>query len=357
MFASAYRRRNNQIISIMVLVGIIAGLVFALLSDGIEHPMPLLNAMIGGGFLGLYTALIEIRLITPRFRRRIRFIHMMVLRIFLYALMTVLVLFLVFSVSRVFWFNLSIREVWASQEFQDMISREFLIAVLYAVVMTGFVIFTLQMVRKIGPSFLVNMISGKFYHPRNSRMIFMFLQIDDAETISRDLGLLSYYNFFNDIIYDITPPIVAFNAHIYQYVDNEMVFYWYPAEGRSEAACIRTYFAFLDRLYEQREKYLSRYNTFPSLLAAIHIGEVVQGEIGYGKTEIDFYGDVLNTCSRILQKTTAESPLIISSELKTLIDLPDIYTVKPLGDMNLRGKANPINLYSIFEKPIKSLPA
>jgi len=356
MFTKAYHRRNFRIMQVMMLTGIAAGLIFTLLSDGIGDPLPMLNAVISGAMLGLYTAIIEIQLITPRFRRRIRFLPMMVLRIFLYTLTTIFILLLVFSVSRIFWYNLSIQEVWASNEFREVLRKEFLIVVLYAVVVTGIVVFAYQITRKIGPRFMINMISGRYYHPRKSRMIFMFLQVADAERISRELGLLSYYNFFNDIIYDITPPLLAFKGHIYQYVDKEMVFYWHPADGRADAACIRSYFAFCDRLYEYREKYLTRYNTFPVLHTAIHIGDVVQGEIGYGKTEIDFYGDVLNTASRMLNETSPESPLVISSDLRSLLDLPDIYGISPLGEINLRGKSQLVGLYRVQEQALKTLP-
>lgn len=187
-------------------------------------------------------------------------------------------------------------------------------------------------------------------------MIFMFLQIDEAESISRELGLLKFYNFFNDIIYDITPPLIAFRGRIYQYVDNEIVFYWHPEEGRKDGACLRAFYGFCDRLYEHREKYLNQYGVYPVLKAALHVGDVVQGEIGYGKTEIDFSGDVLNTCSRILQKTNLENQVVISSDLKDLLDLPSIYASDALGAISLEGKSKPLALFRTYEKPVESMP-
>lgn len=356
MYTRAYRRRNIRITWIMITAGVLAGLIFAVLSDGVDRLMPLLNAVVGGSLLGLYTALIEIRLMTPRFRRSIRFLPMMLLRIFIYTFMTIIILLLVFTVSRMFWFGLGFRQVWMSDDFHRMLREDFLIIVIYAVGVTGIVIFCYQIARKIGPNFLLNMITGNYYHPRRHRMIFMFLQIDEAESISRELGLLKFYNFFNDIIYDITPPLIAFRGHIYQYVDNEIVFYWYPEEGRKDAACIRAFYGFCDRLYENREKYLNQYGVYPVLKSALHIGDVIQGEIGYGKTEIDFSGDVLNTCSRILQKTNSENQVVISSDLKDMLKLPSIYDTDPLGAISLEGKSKPLALYRTFEKPVESMP-
>ncbi len=358
MFAREYRLRNFRVTGVMISLGILAGIIYVSFSDGFSDPRPMINGIISGGLLGLYTALIELHLFTSYFRRKIRFIPMMMLRVFMYSVTIVLILFLVFSISRTFWFNISYSEVLNSEEFQTFIfEQDFFVVVLYSTALTIVLIFSYQITRKIGPRFLVNMITGKYYYPRKNRLIFLFVQIKNANEISRKLGLINYYNFVNDLIYDITPPIVAFKAHIYQYVDNEIVLYWYPEDGRSNAACVRAFFAFRDRIYENRERYLKRYDTYPSILAALHIGDVVQGEIGHGKTEIDFYGDVLNTTSRMVSKTSSDNSFVISGDLLPVIDLPEIYEAHPMGEMNLRGKSNNITLYQISEKEVSAYPS
>ncbi len=358
MFTDPYSLRNFRITLTMVVVGVIAGLVYAALSDGFDHAMPHINAAIGGALLGLYTSVVELHLLTPRFRRRIPFLPLMGLRIFIYSIMTVVILFLVFSISRALWFNRSYQDILHDQEFTSFIGQdEFLIVNLYALVIIAIVTFTYQIVRKIGLRFLVNMVTGKYYYPNTNQRIFMFIQIIDGTSIAQNLGTLNYFNFVNEIVYDITPAILSYKAHIYQYVDNEMVIYWHPEKGRENASCIRTFFSICDRLYEKRESFYGKYHVTPHLKAALHIGEVVQGEIGHGKTEIDFYGDVLNTTSRMCNQTTREIPFLISEELLNSITLPPVYNSESIGQMHLKGKSRAVSLYSINECTINSMPA
>lgn len=351
MFSEAYTRRKLGITLIMMCIGIMAGLFYAVLSDGPTAVMPITNGILSGALLGVYTALLELQLFSGRIRRRIRFIPLMFFRIFVYSLLTTIILFLVFSLSRVFWFDMSFRQVLFSREFYEyIIERDFKVVLAYSIVIISLVIFTYQIVRKIGQGFLINIITGKYYHPRKTRRIFLFLSILDAEAISRKLSPLHYFNFVNDIIYDITPPILTFHGKIYHYVDNEMVVYWQPQMGFKNASCIRAYFSMCEQLNLRREYYIKKYKVAPQLRAAMHLGEVVQGEIGHGKTEIDFYGDVLNSTSRLLHQTSMDLPFLLSGLLLQETELPEDYKEEFVGNIYLKGKSQPMSSYQLVKQ-------
>ncbi len=266
-------------------------------------------------------------------------------------------MFAVFSISRVFWFNLSYPEVLQSPEFVDfLVHREFYKVIFYSIGVISLVIFTYQITRKIGQDFLINMITGKYYHPKRNRKIFLFISISRTEKIPRHMSPLNYYHLINDVIYDITPAILTFNGKIYHYVENEIVVYWQPEKGINNAACVRAYFAICDCLYDRKEYYARTYQLVPKVHASMHLGDVVQGEIGHGKTEIDFYGDVLNTTSRILNKTTEEHPFLVSSQLLTAVALPDIWEEEYIGDIPLDGKSQPMSLHALRDRNISHNP-
>ncbi len=70
----------------MMSIGVAAGMIYALLSDGPTAWMPLTNGIIGGALLGLYTALLELQVFTARLRRKIKFIPLMLFRVFICSL-------------------------------------------------------------------------------------------------------------------------------------------------------------------------------------------------------------------------------------------------------------------------------
>ena len=76
---------------------------------------------------------------------------------------------------------------------------------------------------------------------------------------------------------------------------------------------------------------------------------MIAGEIGVIKRDITFSGDVLNTTSRIHSKCNYFSVFIlVSGELNRLISGSSMeYKPKLVGDVPLRGKEKPVELYTL----------
>ncbi|MCA6074078.1 adenylate/guanylate cyclase domain-containing protein [Fulvivirga sedimenti] len=349
-------KKNNQTY-VLIGAGIIAGLAYTVFSDGLSKPMPVINSIIIGILLGTLVSFIESNVFTAKLRRNYSFLPLLGIRVAIYSAVILVVLILVFSVSRVFWFNLSYLDVLRSAEFQEYIfEKDFIVVVFYSIGMIGLVVFTYQITRKLGQGYLENIITGKYYDPQREERVFCFVRIHEVERIAKELGAENHYSFINDLIYDITNTILFYDGIIYHYVDGEMVIFWAPKKAYNRASCIRCYFALTDQLFSRREYYLETYNHFPYLLAGMHLGTVIHGEIGHGRTEISFYGDVLNTTSRILNMSTIEAPLLISQAVLDKIELPQIYECIEKEDNLLEGKSNPVRLYSIREKVLKNRP-
>ncbi len=350
------RRRRNVAFMLMG-AGTAAGIVYTFFSADADKPMAWVNALLIGALLGVFVSIIENRVFDEQLRRRLSFPKLLLIRLIVYTFLVLIILLLTVSVSRVFWFDLNYVEVWKSEEFRDYLRYgDFKVAFFYCFGLIALVVFTYQITRKLGQGYLENIITGRYYQPRMEERVFCFLKLNDIARVARDMEHDAYFELINDIIYDITEIIISHNGIIYQYVEENMVIHWLPDKAFSKANCIRCFFAMRDKLFQRREHYLTRYAYFPEMIGAIHSGNVVRGEIGQGKMEISFYGDTLNTTSRILAKASVDENLLVSEDVMKRTELPPIYAQQQLGPFVLEGKSKPLTIFSISEKALKTTP-
>ena len=72
------------------------------------------------------------------------------------------------------------------------------------------------------------------------------------------------------------------------------------------------------------------------------------GEIGTIKHEIVFLGDTLNTAARIEQAGKGlQRPFLASGAVVSAIDLPDEVAIDGLGQIELRGVEEPVELFAV----------
>jgi adenylate cyclase len=87
----------------------------------------------------------------------------------------------------------------------------------------------------------------------------------------------------------------------------------------------------------------------PQFKAGVNIGPVTAAEIGVLKRDIAYFSDVLNTAARIQSKCNEYGKrLLISGALrKALAAIPDLPAMERLGDIPLKGKEAPVEVYAV----------
>jgi adenylate cyclase len=240
-----------------------------------------------------------------------------------------------------------------NKEFNEYVyGGEFITSVFYALALVAFVNFNYEINRKLGQGVLLSLITGRYHHPREVEKVFLFINLSNARQIIKQIGRMQFHEFINEVIYDITTPIITRRGVIYHYVDNEMVIKWKKTEGIRNANAIHCFFEIRERLAENQSNYLKRYGMVPEVNGAVHVGPVVKGEIGMIRSEIVYHGDTMNTTSRILEKCKSFSTdIIASSQLLEMISLPGNYTPIKCQDSLLRGKNTLVELFAVRQIP------
>ena len=82
--------------------------------------------------------------------------------------------------------------------------------------------------------------------------------------------------------------------------------------------------------------------------AALHGGAIITAEIGVDRHKITFFGDTVNTTSRIegLCKTLGW-PFLMSSDLFDRISLPATVKAEYLGEHSVKGRGQALGVYAL----------
>ena len=113
--------------------------------------------------------------------------------------------------------------------------------------------------------------------------------------------------------------------------------------GRNCIRSIQASRAVIDRV---EDKYIAEFGLVPTFKAGLHCGTAIRGEIGVVKSEIAYYGDVVNTTSRIMSHSSSLNRTLLLSE-KLAKQLPEIDGFSPveLQRIELKGKKEFVTIY------------
>jgi adenylate cyclase len=196
-----------------------------------------------------------------------------------------------------------------------------------------------------------NLMLGRYRNPRAERRFFLFVDVIGSTGISERLGALQAHRFLAAVFSATAEPVAACRGEIFQYVGDEIVVTWTADEGRPGARPLRCFFLMEAALAEAREAFRAQFGAEPGLRAALHLGEVIAGEVGEQRRAIVYHGDVMNTASRLEQATRELGcRFIASADAVAALDSAVDFQLKDLGALSLRGRKAPIRAWAVEQK-------
>ncbi len=257
-----------------------------------------------------------------------------------------IILLLLLRGTLVFVFPVTIR----SNVSEKLWNNLFVLLIVYYSFMSLVINFVNQMNKKFGPGVLIPLLLGQYRNPREEERIFMFMDLKSSTSTAEKLGHLKYSSFIRDCFMDINKILSSYNAQVYQYVGDEIVLMWPPAQGMKNNKCLKFYFACRKQFEDRKKYYLSSYGILPFFKAGLHVGPVTAVEIGDVKKDIAYHGDTLNTAARIQGLCNQfEKDLIASESLCNKIINKENFQFEYLGMTLVKGKAKEIGIVSVSE--------
>jgi adenylate cyclase len=208
--------------------------------------------------------------------------------------------------------------------------------------------FTLSITRLIGPRVLGNFLTGRYHHPREERLILMFLDLTSSTSLAERLGNVRFHELLAEVFDRLSEAVTNSGGDVYEYVGDEMVATW-PVRGPAQnARALTCFFDCVDAIEAGRDGFERRYGCVPRFRAGLHLGTVVAGEIGGFKQEIAYTGDAMNTTARIEEACRElHEPLLVSKPLLDAVLLPPHFASVSVGVRTLRGKEASLELFAV----------
>jgi len=231
-------------------------------------------------------------------------------------------------------------------------ARTELATVGFSLAVTAIFVVTLQAASLIGRRTFRDLVLGRYRQPRPERRFFLFVDVIGSSAIAERLGALQVHRFLSAVISALAEPAAACGGEIYQYVGDEMVVTWLEAEGTGgqarEAPPLHCYLEMQSALAAAAPEFRERFGVEPALRAALHLGEVITGEVGEQRRAIVFHGDVMNATSRLEQATRdLGCRFIVSADALQALGRPSRFAYRDLGALALRGLKEPVRAWAL----------
>ena len=129
-----------------------------------------------------------------------------------------------------------------------------------------------------------------------------------------------------------------------------MVLTWNARYALQDLNCVKIYFTF-NRIIQQKAAYFeAEYGLVPEFKVGLNSGEVTTAEIGIIKRDIGYYGDTINTASRIQDLCNEYNKSFLTSEsiVKECTNWNG-YTSDYIGEVKLKGRKEPVKIFSVEE--------
>lgn len=222
--------------------------------------------------------------------------------------------------------------------------RDAVMAVLVATMGTAY----LEVRRLHNPGEIRRFLFGRYREPVEEDRVFLFADLVDSTGIAERLGPRAYSAFVSDAFRDMSEAILAWRGEVYQYVGDQVVVSWPLPTGLQDAAPLRCFSQMSAELERRSDAYRLRYGAAPRFRAGVHAGPVVTTWVGLAKIELAFHGDTLNAAARIQSATEAHgTDLLVSVPAFELMEDTGDFEVREVGPVELRGRAEPVELYAI----------
>ncbi|MBV9568903.1 MAG: adenylate/guanylate cyclase domain-containing protein [Hyphomicrobiales bacterium] len=211
-----------------------------------------------------------------------------------------------------------------------------------------------EMGRLIGGPVLTSVILGTYHRPVREELIVMFLDIASSTRLAEEMGELRVHDLITRFFFDIDEPISDHGGTVHAYVGDEVIITWpITRDPVRNTRCLHCLFAIEHKMARLGREYEREFGTVPSFRAGLHAGPVIVSECGDAKRQLAYFGDTMNVAARLCEYCKgAKQPFVISSELLHQAAIPSDLELGEGTTIKLRGRREPVDIYSVRQSTV-----
>ncbi|MBW9112882.1 adenylate/guanylate cyclase domain-containing protein [Rhizobium cauense] len=223
-------------------------------------------------------------------------------------------------------------------------------AFLYALAVCALIIFVLRIRELLGRDIFMNMLFSRYRKPISEERVFLFIDLVDSTAFAEKHGDLRAQQMLSSLFAAFAEPVRKYKGTIDDYVGDAAIISWPLERGIKFARCVNCIFDIISEIEADAESWLKTYGQVPRLRAALHGGTVITAEIGVDHHKITYFGDTVNTTSRLesLCKTLNRS-VLISSDLAQRIKMPETVSAQDLGSHAVKGRGQSLGVIALVK--------
>lgn len=172
-------------------------------------------------------------------------------------------------------------------------------ALVYALVVSGPIIFVLRVRELLGRDVFLSLLMGRYRKPVQEERVFLFIDVAGSTSYAERFGDLKMQEYLGKLFAELADPVLRYRGSIDDYIGDAAVITWPFDRAVADAACIRCVFDILDQIEASASRWHKNYGEVPRLRAALHGGTIVAAEIGVDRHKITYFGDTVNTTARL----------------------------------------------------------
>lgn len=218
------------------------------------------------------------------------------------------------------------------------------ITLVYSLTIAALLITAFRVRDLIGPKTLLNLLLGRYHKPIREARVFLFLDLTGSTRFARQNGDRKALALLGRVFALLAGPVRRSGGEIDDYIGDMAVVTWQLKRGVRNAAAVRCLYDFLDEVERDAARWRQDFGEVPRFRAALHCGSVLTAEIGLERHKITYFGDVMNTTSRLegLAKELNKDVVLSTELLDRLQPLPEGIQMEDLGIRHLRGHDEPL---------------
>ncbi len=219
---------------------------------------------------------------------------------------------------------------------------------LYALAVCALIVFILRVRDLLGRDVFTSMLISRYRAPVAEERVFLFIDLADSTSYAERHGDLRAQQFLKALFAAFAEPVRRYKGAIDDYVGDAAIVTWPLKRGVKHARCVRCVFDIIDDIEANAEAWQKKFGQVPRLRAAIHGGPIITAEIGIDRHKITYFGDTVNTTSRLeaLCKSLNRQ-VLISAELAQRIKVPDAFALEDLGTHAVKGRGQTLGVMSL----------
>ncbi|HXV30438.1 MAG TPA: adenylate/guanylate cyclase domain-containing protein [Sinorhizobium sp.] len=228
-------------------------------------------------------------------------------------------------------------------------------ALLFALAISGPIIFVLRVRELLGRHVFLSLLTGRYRKPVQEERVFLFIDLAGSTSFAERHGDLKTQEYLGRLFATMADPVLRYRGSIDDYIGDAAVISWSFDRAVADAACIRCVFDILEQIEAEANRWRRNYGEVPRLRAALHGGTIVAAEIGVDRHKITYFGDTVNTTARLegLCKTL-DRQVLISADLLRRLRLPAFVRSEDLGEHEVKGRGQTLGVHSLGDGRLAS---